>query len=50
MMERRNVNKEDLRKVLNDRDDLIEEYGPAIELMGMFETDALKEVAGLDSQ
>jgi len=45
MADEHDVTKDDLQKVLDDHDELLEEYGYAIEMLGQFDTEALKEVA-----
>lgn len=45
MIEEYGVTKDELQAVLRDREELENEYGKAIRLLGQFEDEALEEVA-----
>lgn len=48
MIEKYGVTKDELQAVLRDREELEEEYGKAIQLLGQFDEDALEDVANFD--
>ena len=45
MIEKYGVTKDELQAVLRDREELENEYGKAIRLLGQFDDEALEEVA-----
>lgn len=45
MAEEHDVTKDDLQKVVDDHEELLEEYGYAIEMLGQFDVEALEEAA-----